>query len=152
MRTVFILGGNGDIGSAITARFRKEGCHVIAPTSRELNLEDRGAVESYLQNHAIDVDVIIQCAGWNNPKTLTEIAYEDIDKTNDINVVSFYRIIQHFAPGMRHKMDGYILAISSIYGIYSRKGRLAYAMSKHALNGLVKTLAPGLKLPPINEK
>jgi 3-oxoacyl-[acyl-carrier protein] reductase len=144
------LGGNGDIGSAIVTKFQNEGCQVIAPTSKELNLEDRDAVESYLQSHSFDVDVIIQCAGRNNPKTLPEMTYEDIDKTNDINVISFYRIIQHFASGMRQKKDGYILGISSIYGSYSRKGRLAYAMSKHALNALIKTLA--LELGPDNIK
>ena len=39
-----------------------------------------------------------------------------------------------------------ILGISSLYGNISREGRAAYAMSKHALNGLISTLA--LELGP----
>lgn len=42
---------------------------------------------------------------------------------------------------MKEKRQGHILAISSLYGTISRRGRLAYAASKHALNGIVKTLA-----------
>lgn len=150
MRNLFLLGGHGDIGSAIADRFRRDGCNVIAPTSKELNLEDRDSLESYLRSNPLDVDVLINCAGVNIPKPLEDLGYEDIDRTNSINVISFYRIIQHFAPQLKKKRDGYILAISSIYGVYSRKGRLPYAMSKHALNGLVKTLA--LELGPYNIK
>lgn len=51
---------------------------------------------------------------------------------------------------MKKNNNGHILAISSIYGIISRRGRLSYAMSKHALAGLVQTLA--IELGPFNIK
>jgi 3-oxoacyl-[acyl-carrier protein] reductase len=37
--------------------------------------------------------------------------------------------------------QGHILAVSSIYGSIARDRRSSYVMSKHALNGLIKTLA-----------
>ena len=42
---------------------------------------------------------------------------------------------------MMKKKEGHILAISSLYGTASRRNRISYTMSKHALNGAVKTLS-----------
>ncbi len=52
-----------------------------------------------------------------------------------------FAVAKHLLPYFKEVKNGHILAISSIYGTVSRKGRSAYAMSKHALNGLVKTMA-----------
>ncbi|MFX8339388.1 SDR family oxidoreductase, partial [Acinetobacter baumannii] len=41
----------------------------------------------------------------------------------------------------RQQQSGCILGVSSIYGDFSRKNRLAYAASKHALNAMIKTMA-----------
>ena len=42
---------------------------------------------------------------------------------------------------MKKNKRGHILGISSLYGTITRKGRLAYTASKHALNGIAKTFA-----------
>lgn len=150
MRTVFILGGRGDIGKAIAIKFEENGYHVIAPTKQELDLEDRSSIDKYFEDKTFDVDVLIHSAGWNEPKPFEKITYEDLDKANSINVIGFYRVIQQFMPGLKNKKNGHVLAISSLYGIFSREQRLPYVMSKHALNGLIKTLA--IELGPFNIK
>ena len=138
----FILGASGDIGQAIAKKFTVGGYQVIAPTRREMDLEDKNSIAAYLkQNVVLDVDVVIQSAGWNSPKAFEDTTLADIDKTHSINVTSFYQVLQHIVPALIKKGDGHILAISSIYGFIARNKRLPYVMSKHALNGLVKTLA-----------
>jgi len=141
IRTLFLLGGSGDIGKAIQQKFIEKGYKVIAPTRQEINLEDRESIENYFKDKNFAIDVLMNCAGVNEPKTFTTITYEDIDKTLQINLLGFFRIIQHLLPGMIEQGNGHILAISSIYGVISRGKRLPYSMSKHALNALVKTLA-----------
>jgi len=143
MKTLFILGSTGDIGKAILDKFVDSGYNVIAPTRAEINLEERGSIESYFQKIKIKqaVDVLIYCAGYNSPKPFNELSYADLDKTSAINTTGFFGIVQRIAPNMMKVRKGHILAISSIYGSFSREGRLAYALSKHALNGMVKTLA-----------
>jgi 3-oxoacyl-[acyl-carrier protein] reductase len=141
MKTVFILGAYGEIGGAIVKKFTACNYNVIMPDERELNLESRDCIEAYFQGKSFNVDVIVNSAGINNPKPFLDISYEDIDKTMAINVINFHKVIQYLVPKMIDKRSGYILALSSIYGSFSRRGRLPYVMSKHALNGMVKTLA-----------
>jgi 3-oxoacyl-[acyl-carrier protein] reductase len=44
-------------------------------------------------------------------------------------------------PYWKKQSYGKIIIISSLYGFFSRKGRLPYAISKHALIGAMKTMA-----------
>jgi len=135
---------------AIAQKFSKNNYTVIAPGKSELNLEDRRAIERYFAGKNFDVDVVIHSAGINEPKPFDQVTYENIDKTFAVNTLGFYRVIQHLASPLKEKREGFILAVSSLYGFLARKGRLSYVMSKHALNGLIKTLA--VELGPFNIK
>ena len=55
MRTAFITGASRGIGFAIADRFRRAGFQVIAPSSRELDLANPGAVERFFQVQRIDL-------------------------------------------------------------------------------------------------
>lgn len=140
MSNVFITGANGDIGRAIKDKFISNGYNVTAPTRQELNLENIGAIAEYFKNNN-KFDIIIHCAGYNNPKKIEEISYDDILRTANINYISFVEIIKSICPYMKQQKNGRILGISSLYGTISRAERLPYATSKHALNGTVRTLA-----------
>jgi len=141
MKKVFLTGGNGDIGSSIKEIFIKNGFNVTAPTSKELNLENLDEIRKYFKDKDIDFDIIVHCAGFNNPKNIENLSVEDIEKTAKINYISFFELVKELSPAMKGKMTGKIVAISSLYGTITRSGRLAYTTSKHALNGCVKTLA-----------
>ena len=97
-----------------------------------------------------DVDMFIHCAGFNNPKPIAELTEKDIQITFNINALSFYTISRFLAKNFMLKKHGNIVGISSLYGDFSRKGRLAYSAAKHALNGMIQTLA--LELGPYNVK
>lgn len=141
MKNVFLTGANGNIGGSIKKLFENNGYEVIAPGREELNLEDLTAVKKFFENNKLEVDVIIHCAGFNSPKMLEDLTTEDVEKTAKINYMSFFEIVKALSPYMKEKNSGHILAISSLYGSIARGGRLAYVASKHALNGVVKTLA-----------
>ena len=138
-KKAFITGANGDIGSAIKYQFIKNGYSVASPRSRELNLENLKSISDYFSKIGNDFSVIVHCAGFNNPKSLAETEIYDIEKTANINYISFIEIVKNISPFMKQQQYGKILAISSLYGTIARSGRLAYVTSKHALNGAVKT-------------
>lgn len=151
MNNVFLLGGSGDIGTAIKNKFLQKGFNIISPARNELNLEDIKSIDNYFLKHKpvdFNIDVIIDSAGWNLPKTVEDLTVEDINKAYNINFLSFFKIVQYFIPYFKQKQKGYILAISSLYGEFARGKRLTYVISKHALNGFIKTLA--IELGPYN--
>jgi NAD(P)-dependent dehydrogenase (short-subunit alcohol dehydrogenase family) len=144
--TVFITGGNGEIGKAIAVKFREEGFNVIAPGSKQLDCSSAITIENYFKNFpAKQIDVFVHCAGINNPKSFVDVTAETLSSSLHINTFSFLLITQRLMPYL-NKSVGYIAAISSIYGSISRNKRLEYATSKHSLIGMVKSLA--LELAP----
>jgi 3-oxoacyl-[acyl-carrier protein] reductase len=141
MKTIFLTGGSGDIGKAISEKFKQQQYTVIAPSRSEINLEDESSIEEYLVSFKKKIDVFVHCAGFNEPKPVTDILPEDLSKTMQINALSFYQLCHHFINNHLINDDGHILGVSSIYGFLVRKGRFSYSASKHCLNGMVKTLA-----------
>lgn len=141
MKKLFLTGGRGNIGEAIKEKFEQNGYVVTALASSELDLSDTEHIKEYLCKINAEADVVIHCAGYNNPKPIEDITLEELKKTADINYVSFIEIVKFFVPKMKEKNYGHILGISSLYGTITRKERLPYTASKHALNGVVKTMA-----------
>lgn len=166
MNTLFLLGGGGAIGSAIREKFTQEGYQVLAPRSIELNLSNSTAVADYMSQFHYTVDAFIFCAGHNNPAEIGQLTATEIQKTLQINTLSFASIVAQLRPQFEKRKTGHILGISSLYGTISREGRAAYAMSKHAMNGFIQTLAlelgpygilcntlsPGFVLTPMTQK
>ncbi|MBW5409769.1 SDR family oxidoreductase [Brachyspira hampsonii] len=149
MKKVFITGGNGSIGSGIVKIFKDSGFTVIYPSSSELNLLNSGEIENYLKSVGNNFDIFIHCAGINNVSEIESLTMENILNTMQINTFSFLQIMKYFLPYQKIN-GGSILAISSLYSIISRAKRAAYSMSKHALDGLIKTAA--IELAPYNIK
>ncbi|MDR3490944.1 MAG: SDR family oxidoreductase [Gammaproteobacteria bacterium] len=141
MKTLFLTGGTGEIGAAILEKFKKQNYTVLAPNRLELDLQSSAAVDNYLKELNVTVDSFVHCAGFNTPKPFSELSEDDVRNTFQINAFSFYSLSHHLVKHNLLKNPGSIVAISSIYGDFSRKGRFAYSASKHALNGMVKTLA-----------
>lgn len=138
---VFLTGATGDIGSAIKKIFEDNNFEVIAPSRSELQLDDINSVDNYFKSNKAEFDVIIHSAGYNCPDLAENLPLSEVQKTIQINTLSLYQIIKHNIPYFKTQKNGYILGISSLYGSTAREGRSAYVMSKHALNGLIKTLA-----------
>ncbi len=143
---VLLLGGSGDIGTAIGTEFQRRGYIVTAPTHAELNLEESSEWGTYFSRAGDDYDVVVHSAGINIPKVFESLSLDDFLRTSMVNCFSLFGILQFLIPGMKKRKRGNILAISSLYSVFSRVGRLPYSVSKHGLNGMIKTLA--LELAP----
>jgi len=141
-RTVFLTGGARGIGAAIREELVTAGYTVIFPSREELDLASKDSVEAYVRDHSdIAVDVLINNAGMNVPEKISEISWDNWNKTLETNLSSAVRLIQFFAPGMSVRGYGRILNTSSILGLVTKEGRAAYSLTKAALNALTRSAA-----------
>jgi len=140
VRQVLVLGGRGDIGSAICERFRERGDDVRATGRAEIDLGSPDSIERYFAHASRDCDVLVHSAGLNNPKTFADLSAEEIAASLQVNVQGFLSVLKQVEAGLRAQR-GRVLVISSLYGFLARRGRLPYVLAKHALVGAVKTLA-----------
>ena len=137
---VLILGGRGDIGSAIADRFSSAG-HEVLPVGRsDFDLTEPHSIDAWFDRPHPPIGVLVHSAGLNYPKRFAELTDAEIAECFAANVEGFLGVARRTIPELIAQ-QGRIVVLSSIFGFLSRIGRLPYAMSKHALVGIVKTLA-----------
>ena len=136
-----VLGGKGDIGSAITQKLSLNGVEATGVARTDFDLTCPNQIAAYFKESGNQFDILIHSSGLNNPKNFDELTDAEIRESLNANVLGFLDIIRELTPYWKRTGFGRVLVISSLYGFLGRKGRLPYVMSKHALNGAVKTLA-----------
>ena len=128
---IFLTGGNGGIGSVIKEHLSNNDIDILSPNSRNLDISQNFDYSN------LQVDGLIHCAGVNFPKTYDEVNIKEFNDLFKINTFSFIELTQQF----KFNKNSNIIAIGSLYATETKKHRLEYTMSKHALHGAVKTLA-----------
>lgn len=87
-------------------------------------------------------DVVINSAGMARPKPALETLPEDFDEVMNINLRSAYFLSSYAAKAMKDAgINGSIIHISSQMGHVGGIDRTVYCASKHALEGMVKSMA-----------
>jgi NAD(P)-dependent dehydrogenase (short-subunit alcohol dehydrogenase family) len=142
---VLVLGGRGDIGVQIAARFERAGHEVVSVGRSEFDLRDATSIDQWLAGARPTIGVLIHSAGVNTPKPFVEVSDQEIRDSFSANVEGFLHLTRQLIPELI-AAQGRVVVLSSIFGFLSRVGRLPYSMSKHALVGIVKSLA--LELAP----
>jgi 3-oxoacyl-[acyl-carrier protein] reductase len=133
---ILVLGASGGIGSAIAEVYETRGYNVYKPTRQEYDLSTGLQVPNVK-----DVDIFINCVSINQTKPYDSISRDEFTHTINSNFLGFFEVVKQVTSQMRNNGGGHILNISSLYGHLSRKNRLMYATTKHAANGMIKTLA-----------
>lgn len=143
-----VLGGHGDIGSAIVAQLSADGLQVTPAGRAEFDLGDPAAIDAWFAAHGNQWDVLVHSGGLNVPKPFDQLSEADIGRALDVNLHGFLNVARHCLPYWKQSWQqsparggARVLVLSSLYGMFGRRGRLPYVMAKHALNGAVKTLA-----------
>lgn len=85
--------------------------------------------------------ILINNAGMNIRKNLTEFTLDEWNRVLDTNLTSVFLMCRAFVPGMQGTGYGRILNMTSIMSHISLPGRAAYSSSKAALLGLTRALA-----------
>jgi NAD(P)-dependent dehydrogenase (short-subunit alcohol dehydrogenase family) len=87
------------------------------------------------------VQILINNAGINVRKTITEFTLEEWNRVINTNLTSVFLMCRAFVPHMKGHDYGRIINMTSIMSWVSLPGRAAYSSSKTALLGLTRALA-----------
>jgi NAD(P)-dependent dehydrogenase (short-subunit alcohol dehydrogenase family) len=92
------------------------------------------------------LQILINNAGINIRKPITEFTLDEWHRVMDTNLTSAFLFCRAFVPHMKGQGYGRIINMTSIMSHVAIAGRTAYAASKSGLLGLTKALA--LELAP----
>lgn len=84
-------------------------------------------------------------AGIGCVTVLECMTMEQIKQMFDVNFFGAIRLIKAVLPSMKARQDGYIVNVSSIFGITGGPFNDVYTAAKFAMGGVTESLAPVLK-------
>jgi len=161
-----ITGATGGLGKEIAREMNSLGCDLFLTArnyeklynlKNELNNAkapilicdaDLGSQEGIdkvasLKDHGLDI--IINCAGIFEPKSIEESSIEDFDNCFNVNVKAPFVFCKEFSANMKDNKWGRIVNIGSSSAYNGFKDSTIYSSSKHALLGLSKSMQAELK-------
>lgn len=87
------------------------------------------------------IDILINNAGIDKYKLITEVTQEEWNKMINTNLYSAFCMCQEVLPNMIHNKNGCIINISSIWGMIGASQEVVYSITKAGMDGLTKSLA-----------
>ena len=168
-KIVVITGGTRGIGAAIAKVFNDSGAYVLvsgtdkAEDNKLENFSNRDNIQYHQLDFSSDksldqflvaikelkkVDILINNAGVNKIDTITEIAVDDWDWINTVNMRGPFLLTQAVSENMKKQRCGKIINIASVFSVVSKEKRSAYSSTKWGLIGFTKAVA--LDLAPFN--
>ena len=169
-RIALITGGSRGLGRAMALALAGAGARLalvardaakldeVAQAARELGTEavtftadvtDEAQVlelERQVSERLGRVQILINNAGVNVRKSITDFTLEEWRRVTDTNLTSVFLMCRSFVPHMKGTGYGRILNMTSIMSHISLPGRAAYSASKAGLLGLTRSVA--LELAP----
>jgi len=112
----------------------------------ESDLDDPSIVEdvfAQLKDQNIELNAIVNNAGFTKPDSIIETEMADFEKTMRVNLYSPFRIIQAALRG-NHPLN-HIINIASTAGMNGRAGWLSYSASKAAMINMSEVLRNELR-------
>jgi NAD(P)-dependent dehydrogenase (short-subunit alcohol dehydrogenase family) len=111
-----------------------------------LDVRDSAAVESLFKQHGL-FDIVVNNAGTTRTKLIEEATDDDLDAVVDLNIKAAFYVLRAAARSLKGaRRSGSLINISSQMGHVGGPKRTLYCASKHALEGMTKTL--GWELGP----
>ena len=87
------------------------------------------------------VDILFNNAGMLSMSSFMDVSLDEWNKLWSVNVTSALYLAQLVAPEMKRKGKGVIINTSSVAGFGAHHGLVGYITTKHAMNGLTKSMA-----------
>jgi NAD(P)-dependent dehydrogenase (short-subunit alcohol dehydrogenase family) len=169
-RTALITGASKGLGKAMALALAEAGAQLVLVSrdAEKLGLTADGVRERGSSAHVFPTDVtdeaqvqqlerrvaesvgkiniLINNAGVNNRKPITEFTLAEWRQVLDTNLTSVFLMCRAFVPHLKGQDYGRILNMTSIMSHVALPGRTAYAATKTGLLGFTRALA--LELAP----
>lgn len=151
-QTILITGAGSGFGRGTAIKLANAGHDVIAGTlsteeadglaaegvtAQKLDITDDAELAAAA---GLGVDVLLNNAGLGQLGPLATVPMEKVRQVFEVNVFGTLRITQAVAAGMQERGRGRIIIVSSIAGIFSGPLSGPYAMTKHALEAMTRSL------------
>ena len=108
---------------------------------RALDVTQHEDVQKFIAEQDV-FDILVNNAGANRPGPFGAVTVSDFDMVMDINVKAAFFMAQHVAMRMQERAQGgVIINVSSQMGHVGGIDRTIYCSSKHAIEGLTKSMA-----------
>ncbi len=152
-KTAFVTGGSGGIGSAICARFEKEGATVIAADLsdnggagmfRPFDVTDEAGIIATFKSLAKDwdqLDILVNAAGIEIEETIENTTLEQWNRIFAINVTGIFLTSKYALPLLRKSGGSSVINFGSYDGFIADPGLAAYCATKGAVHALTRAMA-----------
>lgn len=162
-KNVLVTGSSRGLGAAIAVKFAEHGANVILnarhePTELIQQIKDLGVqvwfiqadissprdieeMVHHLDDHQIDVDVLVNNAGINRDKLMIGMREKDFDDVVNTNLIGTFRVTQPLFKRMLKRRTGVIINMASVVGEHGNIGQANYAASKAGVIGFTKAVA-----------
>ena len=162
-KNVLVTGSSRGLGAAIATKFAENGANVILNARHEpseliqqikaLGVQvwfiqadissprDIEEMVHQLDDHQIDVDVLVNNAGINRDKLMIGMREKDFDDVVNTNLIGTFRVTQPLFKRMLKRRTGVIINMASVVGEHGNIGQANYAASKAGVIGFTKAVA-----------
>lgn len=162
-KNVLVTGSSRGLGAAIAVKFAEHRANVILnarhePTELIQQIKDLGVQVWFIQadissprdieemvhqldDHQIDVDVLVNNAGINRDKLMIGMREKDFDDVVNTNLIGTFRVTQPLFKRMLKRWTGVIINMASVVGEHGNIGQANYAASKAGVIGFTKAVA-----------
>ena len=162
-KNVLVTGSSRGLGAAIATKFAENGANVILnarhePTELIQQIKNLGVQVWFIQadissprdieemvhqldDHQIDVDVLVNNAGINRDKLMIGMREKDFDDVVNTNLIGTFRVTQPLFKRMLKRRSGVIINMASVVGEHGNIGQANYAASKAGVIGFTKAVA-----------
>ena len=142
---LIIIGSKSDLVQPLLEKDKKNNIQILKVDREEWNLKNNLPSSKTIEKIInFQPTQLLYAAGLNKPLIVkNENTQNVLTSLNDhisVNCTSFLSIVDILQKNLKNPLIG-VHVISSLYGIYGRYSRLPYAVSKHALEGVVKCLS-----------
>ena len=162
-KNVLVTGSSRGLGAAIAVKFAEHGANVILnarhePTELIQQIKNLGVQVWFIQadissprdieemvhqldDHQIEVDVLVNNAGINRDKLMIGMREKDFDDVVNTNLIGTFRVTQPLFKRMLKRRSGVIINMASVVGEHGNIGQANYAASKAGVIGFTKAVA-----------
>jgi len=136
------------VGGTVRRPADKDAFEALAADGRArgylADMADQASVRAAVEQVEADlggIDVLVGNAGYGLVGAVEEASADEIRAQFEVNVFGPVAAIQAVLPHFRRRRAGHVITVTSVSGVATWAGTGVYCGSKHALEGITRTLA-----------